>query len=370
MDAKSMSRKTMTGPQEALPADLQAMVDVSQQHPEGALKLLELARVLQRRGQLHAAAALEQYIWQQGDPAVQHEWRFDQAERAPANQFLLLNDQARTQAFARALQAKLEPGMHVLEIGTGSGLLALLAAAAGAARVTTCERQPLMAAVAQDIVRRNGLDGVITVLDKPLAKLRAGVDVPRPVDVLMADLFTGSLLGAGGLSSMASAHAEWLRPGGAVIPAAAAIRACLVGGSALEALCRVDHVAGFDLDPFNRFSPPLLILSPERHAILKYDTYTDPFECFRFDFQTLAGFAPAERRIDVSVQRGGRVLGLLQWVWLVLSPDNEMEAHPHSSLQWMRYLHVFPEPRHVEAGDMLRLHARHDQQRFTVWPLD
>ena len=43
-------------------------------------------------------------------------------------------------AYDAALRRAIRPGCRVLEIGTGSGLLAMMAARAGAAQVVTCER--------------------------------------------------------------------------------------------------------------------------------------------------------------------------------------------------------------------------------------
>ena len=52
---------------------------------------------------------------------------------------------------ARAIRRVVRPGIHVLEISTGGGLLAMFAAQAGA-RVTTCEAHPTIATTARAIV--------------------------------------------------------------------------------------------------------------------------------------------------------------------------------------------------------------------------
>jgi len=64
---------------------------------------------------------------------------------------------------AQALKALVTPTTRVLDIGTGSGLLALLAARAGAAAVTACEVFPNVARAAQRVVNANGLDHVVKV---------------------------------------------------------------------------------------------------------------------------------------------------------------------------------------------------------------
>ncbi len=71
--------------------------------------------------------------------------------------FNMVNDEPRNAAFARAIAHMVKPGQRVLEIGTGSGLLAMLAArdeqgAPRAAQVITCEANPLLSRLATQII--------------------------------------------------------------------------------------------------------------------------------------------------------------------------------------------------------------------------
>jgi len=69
--------------------------------------------------------------------------------------------------FARYLSALDLRGKHVLELGTGSGILALTAAAQGA-RVTASDINPLAVQCASDNVRRNGYDSTINTREGSL----------------------------------------------------------------------------------------------------------------------------------------------------------------------------------------------------------
>jgi protein arginine N-methyltransferase 7 len=66
----------------------------------------------------------------------------------------MLNDAARNEAFAAAIAAT-SHGRSVLDIGTGTGVLALLAAAAGATAVTACEIYPPMVTTAVAVAAAN-----------------------------------------------------------------------------------------------------------------------------------------------------------------------------------------------------------------------
>ena len=60
-----------------------------------------------------------------------------------------------------AAQMQLRPGMRVLDVGCGTGILSLFAALAGAKRVFAVDASPV-AEKAEEVVKANGFEGVIT----------------------------------------------------------------------------------------------------------------------------------------------------------------------------------------------------------------
>jgi predicted RNA methylase len=60
----------------------------------------------------------------------------------------MLLDQHRMDAFQKAIATVVKPGMHVLDLGAGTGVLSFFAAQHGA-RVTAVEREPIVLATAQ-----------------------------------------------------------------------------------------------------------------------------------------------------------------------------------------------------------------------------
>ena len=108
----------------------------------------------------------------------------------------------------RALEELLRPGMDVLDLGTGSGILALAAARLGATSVLGLDIDPQAAAVARENVRLNGLEAVVQVVEGGLDEaLRAAFDLA------MANISAPVIV------EMASALAAVLRPGGLLIVA-------------------------------------------------------------------------------------------------------------------------------------------------------
>ena len=68
-----------------------------------------------------------------------------------------------TQMCLQALEEHLKPGAWVLDLGTGSGILAIAAAKLGAGSVLALDNDPLAVRAAQANVQSNGVQNVVTV---------------------------------------------------------------------------------------------------------------------------------------------------------------------------------------------------------------
>jgi predicted RNA methylase len=102
-------------------------------------------------------------------------------------------DADRAQAFERAIREVVRPGMSVLDIGTGSGLLAMMAARAGAGHVLAIERDPVIADVARRNIEENGFHRQVHVINGDASQWRLPMN-PRPFDVAIIDLFTTGII--------------------------------------------------------------------------------------------------------------------------------------------------------------------------------
>ena len=181
------------------------------------------------------------------------EWLLSQV--VPLWHVPMMNEEERNRPYYEALKAWVSPGATVFEVGTGSGLLAMMAARLGAAKVYTCEAVPIVAQAACRIVERNNLQDKIQVLPKPSYTVRVGEDMPQRADVLLHEVFSSELLGEHVLPAIEDAKARLLKPGGKVLPCSASIMIALVGGDELGKELYVESAFGFDLRPFNEINP-------------------------------------------------------------------------------------------------------------------
>jgi ribosomal protein L11 methyltransferase len=129
----------------------------------------------------------------------------------------------------RALEEAVQPGAAVLDLGTGSGVLALAAARLGAASVLALDTDPQAVRAARKNVRLNSLETVVRVEEGtlgeargPSARLRAG-----PFDVIAANISAPVIVELAGAMAAALKRGGVLIAGGFIEERAAPVAAAL-----------------------------------------------------------------------------------------------------------------------------------------------
>ncbi len=113
-----------------------------------------------------------------------------------------------TQICLLALEEHIRPAMRVLDLGTGSGILAIAAARLGAASVLALDNDPQAVAVAQQNVRHNGVADRVEVLPGSLDQASGRyelivVNILAQVIIEMLAAGLGTRLTEGGLLVLA-----------------------------------------------------------------------------------------------------------------------------------------------------------------------
>lgn len=152
----------------------------------------------------------------------------------------LLDDRVRTDAFRRAIKKVVKRGDVVVDVGTGTGILAIEARRAGAKAVYAIERDPIVH-VARAIAAANDIDGITWI-----AAHSRDVVLPERADVVVSECF--GVLAVGG--TMIEAVCELRDRSGArrIVPHAITLHAAPVQSPADHAYVDVWSKRRFGLD--------------------------------------------------------------------------------------------------------------------------
>jgi type I protein arginine methyltransferase len=194
----------------------------------------------------------------------------------------MIADRVRTEAYEAALARTVGPTSVVLDVGTGTGYMALLACRLGARHVYAVEPNDAIN-LGRAAARASGMGDRITFIQG----FSTRIELPERADVIVSDLRGVLPLAAPHLPSAIDLRSRLLAEGGVMIPLSDTIWVAPV--EAEEQHRRItapwtEHAAGLDLTASlraalndwekTRFAPEQLLAQPQVLATLDYRTLT------------------------------------------------------------------------------------------------
>lgn len=271
-------------------------------------------------------------------------------------------DRVRNGAYAAALSRVVTPDSVVLDLGAGTGVLGLMAATLGARRVYLVEPSDIVS-VAEEIVAANGLRERVTILRGRLED----VDVPEPVDVMISVMTGNFLLTEDLLPVLFRARDTRLKPGGHLVPDAAAMLAVPVSAESAHAR----HVAdwsvaqhGVDLSPGRAYGANTIHYG--QTLLRDADYLAQPQTLLSLDFHAATDGA-LHSRVEYDVTESGTCHGIAGWFdvrlgeqWLSTSPKSP-QTHWSAA-----YLPIDP-PLPLTKGDRVSLEMDRSPEDYWSW---
>jgi len=266
----------------------------------------------------------------------------------------MIADVGRTSSYARALEANIRPGSVVLDIGTGSGIVALLACRAGAAKVYAVEPSDVIQ-VAREVAAANGFAERIEFIQA----MTTDIELPNEVDGIVADLRGVLPLFQKSIVSLVDARARFLKPSGWIVPARDTLWAALVSSPSLcdSVINAWNTKYGFDLSiarakATNEWQGRVvnsenLIVEPKCWAVLNYKTLQEI---------NTAG------EVSWTMERSAVAHGVGVWFDTETCPGIGFSNSPCSNEKHVYGQAFFPWPRATELvpGDHVRVRFRAD----------
>lgn len=257
----------------------------------------------------------------------------------------LISDTARCNAFHQAISACVKPGDVVLDIGTGSGLLAMFACQAGARHVYALE-EGMIADLAEQLIEANQMRDRITLIRARSSQ----VDLPEKVDVVVSETIWNFGLGEGILATLSDAKTRLLKPGGRVVPEKLSLQLAPVRAperyGELAAwnnqVCGIDMSRAYKMAKSNMYRtvlhPDMLVAGSKTLCELELGKSLDW----------------VHGRVNFVVHEPAIIHGLGGWFDATLCEGLHLHnAPPSPAPSWKNAFMPLPEPVAVQAGDWL-----------------
>jgi SAM-dependent methyltransferase len=275
---------------------------------------------------------------------------------------MLLGDTERMSAYQHAIAATVRPGDVVLDMGTGSGILALFACQAGARRVYAVDREPILD-LARQGAAANGFEDRIVWLQTDAADL----DLPEPVDVIVSELIGKALLGQRQAEIIGGCRDRFLKPGGALVPRDGELWVAPFDDAGTFAETQAPPAARYGLD-FEWYTSRLAH-APLSARLSAAALLADGQRAYRYDALATGGSDQFATTLTFAPQRCGTLHGFVLWFRAELAEGIILTNAPPGLPSWDHLCLPLPAPGAVERGDAieLRLQARDDTQMPFLW---
>ena len=235
----------------------------------------------------------------------------------------MLNDRVRLDTYWRGLQAVVRTGDVVVDAGSGSGVLAVMAALCGARKVYAIERTD-MASVIPQVAADSGVGDRVEVLRGDFGSL----ELPEPARVLVTETFGHFAVGEGMMEDVQACVARNMVTDAVIVPGSFTLHLAPLPTAPPDLLgAFVRRNSGLNLS---------CLAEDARGRAL--DRIVDPAEIGpTVDLCTVA--MPCDTELDADFSLDAPCQALCAWFTLHIAPGIDLHTGPHdSATHWRQTL--------------------------------
>ncbi len=273
----------------------------------------------------------------------------------------MIQDAVRTDAYARAIGRVVGAGDVVLDLGSGSGVLAILACRAGARRVFAVE-QGHIADIAAMLVAANGCGDRVEVIHKRSHE----AELPERANVLVTETLGNLGFDEEILRSVIDARQRLLTPDARIIPARVALVAAPVSAAEVherEVASWSEPRQGIDFSLVRTFAAnQVRVIDAEADALLATSA-----QLLEVDLATVAT-PEVSGSAQFTIERAGVMHGFAAWFAATLADGIPVSNEPPlRTPNWRQALLPLDEPVAVARGDAIHLEIDSTDGRNWRW---
>lgn len=263
----------------------------------------------------------------------------------------ILADAVRNEAFGRAIKAVVKPGDTVVDVGSGTGFLAMLACRSGAERCFLIESDPDLVRLSGEILKRNRMTGC-TIVHAHSSEVTG---LPK-ADVVLSETLGNFAYEESIVEGMKDAR-RFLKPRGRMVPQGVDQWVVPVVSERLwHEIGSWERVGmGLDFTPARQRSLNNMYVKDVRVSDLMADGIVAQ-AWDRVDFSQPDNQSVRRGTVEWPVARPATVYGFALW-WVCLLADGiELSTSPKApATHWKQIYLPVEEPVRVEAGEVLQV---------------
>ncbi|KOB73416.1 Arginine N-methyltransferase [Operophtera brumata] len=294
--------------------------------------------------------------------------------------FRMLNDNLRNEAYRQAIKENVCPrGDKVIDVGTGTGLLAIYACEAGAKDIVACDGSETMTEIAQSILLENKLTNDIRIINKMSTSMDSQ-DLIGKATLLLMEMFDAGLFGEHVLQMLQHAWPALLSEQARVIPNSAEF---FITGAQCNHLNTKYQLSTEAKKFLNLGKKKIHVLAPDEtydcedvHLQKDIKYLTEPQSVVRVNFNDLKDIEIHLNRtepyeVELKATEDGIINTFIGWFNLYLSDTITITTDPRSDTRanaWQQAVFFDEVPRTVMERDTFKLEFLMNGGHFKLKP--
>lgn len=275
----------------------------------------------------------------------------------------MLSDKSRTETYRQVILSNSGSLSNkvVMDLGCGTGIISLFCAQLARPSLVYAVEASSMAEYTRQLVKQNGCEEVVTVLQGRAEE----IELPEQVDVLVSEWMGNCLLFEFMVESVLLARDRWLRDGGMMWPSSAALTLvpCQADSDYAEKMAFWERPYGLDFTPLQPLAQQEFFTKPKfSHLIEPRDCLAAPCDVICLDMYTLQvrDLEEMKGQFHFCVEKSAVFHGFTAWFTVYFDSLEaggatvELNTGPNSEpTHWKQTLFMLDRPVTVYAGDSI-----------------
>lgn len=279
------------------------------------------------------------------------------------NHHYMLKDYVRVAAYRRAIENKVKPGSIAMDLGTGTGILAFIAAKAGAEKVYAIEKRSDVVKLSQELAKENEIDKRIEYLVGNSSKICES-QLTEKVDVFVSEILGSGIFEENVIEFTMDARDRFCKPDADLIPCKIDVYAFGYDAGRqddiLEEANEIERMYNLKLSKYKDNIVNFVQARYERFNTSIYKVMTDQLQTVSLDLKTIQKSMFTDK-LELTAKEDGNINAFCAYFVAHLDEKTTLTNSPWApSTHWIQKVFVMPSSLKVTKGQKIPITSVYD----------